>query len=75
MPALAERGDDPERGAQLLGAAERLLEGMGAILKPYERRLHERTEEAIGSRLGEERLAALRASGRELALEEDLETV
>jgi predicted ATPase len=66
LAALAERGGDPERGGELLGAAERLLEGMGAILKPYERRLHERTEEAIGARLGEERLDALRESGREL---------
>ena len=48
---------------------------MGAILKPYERRLHKRTEEAIGARLGEVRLDALRASGRALALEEALEAV
>lgn len=75
LAALAERGGAAERGAALLGAADRLLEGMGATLKPYERRLYEQTSRALGSRLDEETLTALTARGRELALEEALAAV
>jgi hypothetical protein len=41
----SRRGGDHERAARLLGAAERLLSGMGATLKPYEQRLSERGAE------------------------------
>jgi tetratricopeptide (TPR) repeat protein len=47
----AQEGDH-ELPARLLGAAERLLSGMGATLKPYEQRLSERVERARAPRSG-----------------------
>ncbi len=66
LAALAERRGDAERAALLLGAADRLLDAMGASFKPYEQRLHERVSHALVATLGAERLATVLADGRAL---------
>ena len=66
--ALYERGGDVRLGARLLGAADRLLAGMGATLKPYEQALHSRVESAARAALGSERFDALREEGAGLSV-------
>lgn len=71
--AIAERQGDPRTGAMLLGAAEGMLSEMGAAFKPYERRLHARTSEALLRTLGHDDNNELRARGRSLPLAEAIE--
>lgn len=53
IAALCERRGDLESGTTVLGAAGRLLEQIGAELKPYERDLHARTSAALARHLPE----------------------
>jgi len=70
LAAVATQSEDPVRGALALGAADGLLEGMGALLKPFERRLRARTLAAIGKQLDSTRLERAWARGRGLAVDE-----
>jgi predicted ATPase/DNA-binding SARP family transcriptional activator len=65
---LAE--EDPPVAATLLGASEGLLEEVGGVVQPPHLQSLEQAVEALRDRLGEERLAALRAEGRKLSLDE-----
>jgi len=67
---IAERGE-PERAARLFGAAEALLEAVGAPLyvQAQDRALYEEAVEALRSRLGEETFGAAWSEGRTMALE------
>jgi non-specific serine/threonine protein kinase len=60
----------PARAARLLGAAEALLETIGAALTAVERAEHERYMAAVRGQLNEAEFAAGRAAGREMPLEE-----
>jgi predicted ATPase/DNA-binding SARP family transcriptional activator len=60
----------PERGALLVGAADRALEMLGGTRHPGDRPEHERVVAALRSALGEERFAGLHARGAELSLPE-----
>lgn len=71
LAAIAEHRDEIERAAGLLGAADGLLEQMGASLKPYERDLHQHTTEALRARLGP-RFDEITARARSLPLAEVL---
>ncbi|MCA1831733.1 MAG: BTAD domain-containing putative transcriptional regulator [Actinomycetota bacterium] len=71
--ALAAHGDQAKEGAMLLGAAERLLEAMGAKMKPYELALHRRTVSTLDRQLSGTTLARLRSSGCDLPLSEAVE--
>jgi predicted ATPase/class 3 adenylate cyclase len=71
--AAAVQRRDFERAARLLGAAEHLLSGTGASLGALDREIHEPTHEAVWRELREERLAAGRAEGRAMSLDEAVE--
>jgi predicted ATPase/DNA-binding SARP family transcriptional activator len=60
------RGAD-QHAAEILGAAERLLEEIGAALDSIERRVHTRTVVTLRNRLGEEEYTAAFESGRGLS--------
>jgi len=70
LAAVATQRGDPARGAVVLGAADALLEGMGALMKPFERGLQARTLAAIRERLDAVSLEAAWAHGRGLAVEQ-----
>ncbi len=70
LAAVATQRGDPLRGAIVLGAADGLLEGMGALMKPFERGLQGRTLAAIRERLDATTLEEAWTSGRGLALDE-----
>jgi predicted ATPase/DNA-binding CsgD family transcriptional regulator len=59
----------PELGARLFGAADKVLDSMGAAVWPVDKRDYDRNLQAVRNALGEERFAAAFAAGRELALE------
>jgi DNA-binding CsgD family transcriptional regulator/Tfp pilus assembly protein PilF len=71
---IGERGE-PDRAARLLGAAEALLEAVGAPLyvQAQDRALYEKAVKALRSRLGEEAFRAAWAQGRAMALEQAVE--
>jgi predicted ATPase/DNA-binding SARP family transcriptional activator len=54
VAAVAERSGDVHGAGALLGAADALLERMGAALSPYERLLHSRTTSAVRATLAED---------------------
>jgi predicted ATPase/DNA-binding SARP family transcriptional activator len=54
VAAVAERGGDVHGAGALLGAADAMLEKMGAALAPYERLLHSRTTSAVRATLAED---------------------
>jgi hypothetical protein len=54
VAAVAERGGDVHGAGALLGAADAMLERMGAALAPYERLLHSRTTSAVRATLAED---------------------
>ena len=56
----------------MLGAAERVLEAMGAEMKPYERALHERTVAALRDRLGEETFSEMRSKGSDASVDDTI---
>jgi len=66
LAALAERGGDLEQAALLLGAADGLLDAMGASFKPYEQSLHRRVGAALADALDPTALAKALADGRTL---------
>ena len=70
LAAVATRTGDPDRGAVLLGAADALLEGMGALMKPFERGLQARTLATIREALDDPRIADAWARGRALTIEQ-----
>ena len=70
LAAVATQGGDPDRGAAVLGAADALLEGMGALMKPFERGLQGRTLASIRKRLDAASLDEAWARGRGLAIEQ-----
>ena len=57
----------------LLGAAQSLLEQMGASLKPFERRLHDSTREQAAALCGHAAFGALTEQGAAMALPEAVE--
>lgn len=68
--AVAADEGDAERAGRLVGAAETLLGGMGAELKPFERQLHEGTVRSIIARLGDDGFARAAARGTTLTTDE-----
>jgi len=70
LAAVATQSGDPARGAVVLGAADALLEGMGALMKPFERGLQGRTLAAIRERLDSESFEAAWAHGRGLPVDQ-----
>ena len=62
-----------ERGAKLLGAAEALLQSIGAVLGPGDRQIYERAIAIAREELGEEGLEAARQEGRAMSLEQAIE--
>jgi predicted ATPase/DNA-binding SARP family transcriptional activator len=70
LAAVRARGDS-ERAGRLLGAAQALLQDIGAVADvPWERPLLAETSEAIRAQLGEEAFADAVASGRSTPLGE-----
>ncbi len=61
---------DPERSAVLLGAAEALLEHVGAAVQGHQREAFESVAAELAARLGEDMMEALRVEGRALPPEE-----
>jgi len=74
LAEIAIGGGDPMRGARLLGAAGRLLEESGITLAAHEAENRDRARMAARLVLGEERLAAEEAAGRQLSYEEVMAT-
>ena len=70
LAALAVSRGDAERAARLMGAIETLREETGHAALPEEQRVSERTRSALASELGEDRVAAAHAIGREMSFEE-----
>ncbi len=68
--AVATKRGDARRGAVALGGADALLEGMGALMKPYERGLQGRTLAAIRGQLDASSLDAAWTHGRGLTVEQ-----
>jgi predicted ATPase/DNA-binding SARP family transcriptional activator len=67
LAAVATIRDEDARAAELLGAAERMLEEAGASLDSIERRVHAGTRETLRDRLGDDAFAASLESGRGLS--------
>lgn len=59
----------PERAARFVGAADALMEAIGAVMAPADRAVAERTLTGLRQSLGEERFAAERAAGATLSVE------
>jgi non-specific serine/threonine protein kinase len=70
LAEVAAAQSRPQRGARLMGAAEGLLDAIGASWPPNYVAGRERTMAAIRTALGEEAFAAAWAEGRALSLEE-----
>jgi predicted ATPase/DNA-binding SARP family transcriptional activator len=68
--AVAATEREAERAARLTGAADSLLEQIGAASWPSERVLRDRTMAAATAGLGEEKTAATLAEGRSMSLED-----
>lgn len=62
--------EEPETAAVLLGAADALLEQVGAVVQGHQREAFEAFAAALEARLGKGRMAALRNEGRALPAEE-----
>jgi predicted ATPase/DNA-binding SARP family transcriptional activator len=73
VAAVAERGGDVRGAGALLGAADTMLETMGAALAPYERSLHSRTTSAVRATLAED-ADRVWSEGRQRLPEQILET-
>ena len=72
LEVVAGKREEAERSARLSGAAEGLLEAVGAAVYNYyqpDRSLYERTVSAIRSRLGEAAFEAAQAEGRSMTFE------
>ncbi len=73
LAAVGGMRGDAERSARLFGAAEALLEAVGAAVYNYyqpDRSLYERTVSATRSRLGEAAFEEARAEGRKMDFEQ-----
>ena len=68
LASLAAAAGDGTRAATLLGAAGALLDRMGASLKPFERQLHEATEQQAEQLCGHAGYRVVRAEGEALPL-------
>jgi len=68
--ALAAAEGDTERAALLVGAAGRLLEDMGAALKPFERQLHDETLGFVIAGLGDAAATRVMQRGATLTVDE-----
>jgi predicted ATPase/DNA-binding CsgD family transcriptional regulator/transcriptional regulator with XRE-family HTH domain len=75
LAGIAVGGGRPTEAAQLLGAAEALLQASGALPYRYapERAWHEQAAGAVRAALGEAAFAAACSQGRALSLEEAVE--
>ena len=67
--ALAAATGQPDVGATLLGAAERMRELLGTAAPPYERIVRERGVDAVKAALDQEATARAWELGRELGFE------
>jgi hypothetical protein len=70
---VAGKREEAERSARLSGAAEGLLEAVGAAVYNYyqpDRSLYERTVAAVRSRLGDAVFEEARERGREMTFEQ-----
>jgi hypothetical protein len=73
LAVVAGKREDAERSARLFGAAEGLLEAVGAAVYNYyqpDRSLYERTVSATPSQLGDAAFEAARAEGRAMTFEQ-----
>lgn len=73
LAVVAGKREEAERSAQLSGAAEGLLEAVGAAVYNYyqpDRSLYKRTVSATRSRLGEAAFEAAQAEGRSMTFEQ-----
>jgi predicted ATPase/DNA-binding SARP family transcriptional activator len=70
IAGVASVAGDGERAAMLLGAAEALLDAMGAAFKPFERRLHDTTTEQARDACGADAFEDARRRGAALELDE-----
>jgi hypothetical protein len=70
LAAVAGAQGQAQQAARLLGAAERLLEGIGIAFSGGTHSAHARRVTATQTALGEEAFAAARAAGRAMTLEE-----
>lgn len=68
--AFAAAEGDAERAARLIGAAGKLLEDMGAALKPFERQLHDQTVAFVRANLDDAALADATEKGAKLTADE-----
>jgi tetratricopeptide (TPR) repeat protein len=68
LAAVAARTEQTYDGARMLGFSIALLDRIGATMKPFERRLYERTREALDSALGGAQLDAAVGEGKRLGL-------
>ena len=77
LAALMAAGDEPERAAWLFGAAEAMLEEVGAprYAHAQDRTLHEGAVGALRSRLGEEAFETAWSDGRAMPSEQAIEYV
>jgi len=76
LAVVAGKRQEAERSARLWGAAEGLLEAVGATVYNYyqpDRSLYERTISAIRSKLGDEGFEEARERGREMDFEQAIE--
>ena len=73
--AVAVARDEADRAARLLGAAQRLREGLGAAVYTYrpDLSLRERTMEAVRVRLGEPKFEETWAQGEAMGFEQAIE--
>ncbi|HET9937185.1 MAG TPA: BTAD domain-containing putative transcriptional regulator [Gaiella sp.] len=72
LASVAAVAGDGERAATLLGVAGALLAEMGAEFKPFERQLHETTEERARALCGPEEYVSARERGAALSLADGL---
>ena len=73
LASLAADAAEGERAATLLGAAQALVAQMGAHFKPFERQLHEATQEQAQRLCGKEAYVATLEAGASLQLAATLE--
>ena len=72
LASVAAVAGDGERAATLHGVAGALLAEMGAEFKPFERQLHETTEERARALCGQDAFVSARERGASLPLAEGL---
>jgi predicted ATPase/serine/threonine protein kinase len=70
LGSLAARRDAYEPAATLVGAADALRQGVGLVLTPTEREIHDETETELRKVLGERRYEAANSTGRAMTVDE-----